>query len=1097
MENYKHIQHKIKAFIKKYYVNELIKGGILFFSLSLIYLLILVSLEHFLWMNSLSRSILFWSFVATSGVLFIKFILIPLFQLFRIAKGVTEEQAAKQIGHHFPEVSDKLLNLLQLHKQEHQSNLWLASIDQKAQELRPIPFRFAINFRSNLPYLKYAIFPLLVVLVIYFSGKINLFSSSYKRIVHYEKAYVPPAPFRFSIQNKRLKVRQKEHFLLKVVVDGRYLPENINIHFNDENYFLTETSSGHFQYEFIAPEKNLSFFLSANKVRSKTYTLDVVLVPQLISLEMQLDYPGYTRKKDETLKGTGNAQIPEGTKIRWTLQSKNTKRIKLSIADSVSIFNRENTFFSLDKTLYHSVNYSIATANENTGDYENLAYELDVIQDAPPKLNLQVKRDSSILSTYYFKGQISDDYGLTRLEIIYYPSQSKEKKQKKNIPISNSNYDSFLARFPGNLKLKPGVTYAFFFQVFDNDAVHGSKNTKSKIFVYRKLSRDAKNKKLLQHQKKNIEQLSQSLEKLNHFESKFKDISRLQKQQRNWSYTERKKLQNFLNQQKRQREMMLRYNKKLQKNLSQFTPEKKEDPYKESLLKRLRRNEKKLKGTEALLRKLEAYSKKIRSENLSEELQKLAKQNTSQQRNLKQLLELTKRYYVEQKTERLSEDLQNLGRQQKKLSQTKQKNSIEKQREINKKFNSIRKELEGLRKENKTLKKPMPLGTEPKTEKEINRLQKEATEKLKESEQQNKPGKSSKKQAQQKQQKAGEKMQQLSKKMSQKMSSFSTISLKADAEMLRQILDNLLTFSIQQEALMETFLNMDKTSPIYVEKLKRQNSLRTNFEHVDDSLFSLALRNPKIAGTITEKVTEVSFQLDKSITLLEDNKTRPATASQQYTVTQANELALFLDRILSNMRQQMGMGKSGKGNKPRGFQLQDIIKKQGEIGKSLKEQLQKQGKKQGKKSGKQGEKGKAGLYQIYQKQQRLRMALEKKIKESGLGKQAKNIVQKMKNTEKSLINQGGSSSLLQQILSLKHQLLELKNAAYQQGSKQKRQSESNQKKYNNNTSDSWMKAKEYFQNTEILNRQDLPLRQNYKELVKDYFRKRKSASDPH
>jgi len=152
MNNYQLIKHKLEAFIRKYYLNELLKGTLLFFAIGFLYFLITVSFEYFFWLNSFGRKILFWLFVGVEVALFARFILYPLAKLFKLSKGIDYEQASRIIGEHFPEVNDKLLNILQLHKNAKttDSELLLASIDQKSLELKPVPFQIAVNFKTVL-----------------------------------------------------------------------------------------------------------------------------------------------------------------------------------------------------------------------------------------------------------------------------------------------------------------------------------------------------------------------------------------------------------------------------------------------------------------------------------------------------------------------------------------------------------------------------------------------------------------------------------------------------------------------------------------------------------------------------------------------------------------------------------------------------------------------------------------------------------------------------------------------------------------------------------------------------------------------------------
>ena len=140
MNGYKNIEQKLHQFTHKYYRNELIKGSILFFSLGLLYLFLTLFLEHFLWLKPNARTFLFWLFIAVEFFLLIKFILIPISKLIGFRKGISLEESSKIIGSHFPEVQDKLLNILQLQDNGNSSDLILASINQKSNELAPIPF---------------------------------------------------------------------------------------------------------------------------------------------------------------------------------------------------------------------------------------------------------------------------------------------------------------------------------------------------------------------------------------------------------------------------------------------------------------------------------------------------------------------------------------------------------------------------------------------------------------------------------------------------------------------------------------------------------------------------------------------------------------------------------------------------------------------------------------------------------------------------------------------------------------------------------------------------------------------------------------------
>lgn len=1123
MSTFNIIQQKLEEFIKKYYTNELIKGAILFFAIGLLYLLITLLVEYFLWLNPLGRRILFWAFIIVEIGLFVRFIAFPIAKLFRLQKGIDYTQASKIIGNHFPQVSDKLLNVIQLNQNQRESELLAASIDQKAIELQPVPFKNAVNFKKNAKYLKYAAIPIFVFILFSTLGGMDIFSSSYKRVVHYDTAFEPPAPFSFIVMNDDLNAVENKPFTLKIRTQGTVVPENASINYSGETYYLQQTAPGLFEYTFQQPLESLDFNFKANKVTSREYTLEVVKTPSLLNFEMVLDYPLYTGKSDETLKSTGNATIPEGTRVKWNMTTKNTDAVALKTSDTIFSFSSKGENFSFERGVYNKLDYTITTSNEKLKDYENLAFSLNVVKDQFPEIEVQSKQDSTNTQRVFFLGQISDDYGLTKLRLVYFPEGEEKQAKMQLLPLNKTNFDQFTYAFPGNLYLDEGVSYEYYFEVFDNDAIHNFKSSKSGIYSFRKLTKDELEDEQLQNQQDAIKGLDKSLEEFKDQKQTLEELSRIQKEKNELNYNDRKKLYNFLKRQKQQEEMMKNFSKELKEELQNFQPENEEkDPFKEQLEKRLDESEKRLKENEKLLEELEKLQEKIAKEELTEKLEKLSKQNKNQEKNLEQLLELTKRYYVEKKAEKLAEELFEMGEEQEELAdKPKDENTKAAQEDLNKKFDEYKKQMEELQKENEALKKPLDIPEDKPAEQQIDEEQQKATDKL----EQQKPSEAGKNQKN-----AGQKMKQMSKAMQMQMKAGQGESIEEDVKMLRQIVDNLVVFSFQQEDLMEVFKKIEYGNPIFGKKLNVQNDLKTNFEHIDDSIFELSLRQPLIGTQINTTLTEIQYNIDKSLERLAENQTRQGIGNQQYTITGANDLAVLLSDILGNMQMQMqmsmgsGSGKGtpspGSGNSG-GFQLPDIIKKQESLGDKMKEGMSKEkkgsksgdegegegkGEGSGEGNGQDGENGRNGqngeqkegngnsedlngeLFEIYKQQQDLRNQLQDRLSKEGLKGNGGNLLKKMEGIEQQLLDKGFNQNTLQQMLNLKYELLKLDKADLEQGQENRRESQTYKKDFRNNVQLAPEDIKKYFNTTEILNREALPLRQDYKNKVQEYFK---------
>jgi len=1127
LENSNVIYGKLEAFIKKYYTNELIRGVIFFVGLGLLYLLFTLFVEYFLWLKPTGRTFLFWIFIAVEVFLFFRYILFPIFKLFKLQKGIDYAQASNIIGNHFTEVSDKLTNFLQLSNDKNESELLLASIEQKAGTLQPIPFGNAIRFSKNRKYLPLAILPILFFAFFYISGNSAMISQSMNRVVHFKEQFLPPAPFKFVLLNAVLQTEQNKDFIVRVKSEGKIVPENAMIFIGDESYFMESVKPGEFQFKIAKPMSNVAFHVEANDIASHEYELAVVAVPSIANFEMVLNFPGYLNKKSETVKGTGNAIVPEGTKVTWKMNTLATQNVDWTDSNSKSAFSKTENTFQLSKNILQNTEYQILTSNSRVQNYEKLSYQISVIKDQFPTINVNNAPDSLKVQKNYILGQVSDDYGLSKLQVVYYPKDKPEALKRGTIAVKSGVFDQFVFAFPSTLPVEEGVNYEYYFEIFDNDAIHHFKSTKSSVFSNRILTEEEKQDNVLQQQNENINSMEKSLKNQDKQLSEIDKLQKAGKEKDNLEFKDQQKVNDFIKRQKQQDELMKDFSKKMDENLDKFKSDKK-DEFKEELQKRLDNAEKDLEKNQKLLDELKELNDKIKNEELLDKLDKFKQNSKNQVKNLEQLVELTKKYYVEKKAEQLADKLDKLSEKQDKLSEDEKENKTEKQEEINKEFDKIQEDLKDLEKENKELKTPLDIPKDAEKEKSIDEDLKKASEELQ---------KQNKDKAKPKQKSAAKQMKQMSQQMQESMASGEMEQLEEDVKMLRQILDNLLAFSFSQEDLMGEFKGLKRGSPSFNKNLKLQQDLKLQFKHVDDSLFAMSLRNPKIAEDITKEIGNVHYNIDKSLESLVEAQIAKGLSHQQYTISSANKLADFLSDILNNM--QMSMSGAGSGGKPKpgqgqgsGMQLPDIIKKQEGLGEKMKQGMKPgdkpgegqkpgEGKKagDGKKPGEgdkpgQGEKGKSGkdgksggsgnsqggedgqdgegdakaIMEIYKEQKQLREALQNELEKKGLGGNGQNAVDQMKQIEKQLLNKGFNNETLQKALNLKYELLKLDKAVQLQGEEQKRQAETSKKQFNNQTNALPANLQDYLNSIEILNRQSLPLRSNFNQRVQEYFK---------
>lgn len=1090
----------------------------MFLCVGLLFALFLLIIEHFLWFSSLGRTLLFWFTVSFELVIFYGFILSPLFKLFQVQNGIGFETASKIVGEHFPEVKDKLLNVLQLKQQSDHTELLLASIEQKSNRLKTISFKKAVNFSENNKYIKYALLPILIIFIFYGAGKQYVFTDSLKRVVNYQAIYSPPAPFDFVVNNSSLSTLENESFTLKVLTRGSVVPETVKIIYDNDSFLLKSLSPGVFEYQFLQPKKTFNFKLFSGNVTSKSLQLTVVPTPVVLGLSLYVYPPDYTRQPTRKIVNNGNATVTEGAMLKWELLTKSTDSVVFLTGTSRSFFDKYNQQFTLSKQFFNSQGYTIKTSNSKLANFESLDYFINITKDKPPTIQVQMKRDSTMEASLYFYGQLSDDYGLRELNLHYFPTNNPSINKKIKLPLSEGNFLEFTHFFPSNLELLEDTAYSLYFEVLDNDPIHNYKSTRSRTFKYNHKSEKQIEALRINQQSQVTNALQKALKALAQENKTLKEISQNQKETPRLNYSDQLKLKQFIERQKSQDKLLETLNKSMQENLSQFKKTDK-DPFKKELQERLKSQEESLQKNEKLLEEIEKIASKIKKEELAEKLDEIAKQSKNKQRSLEQLLELTKRYYVTKKAEQINSQIKALSEEQELLSKTPSyQNTKSAQEALNDSFDQVRQELDALKKDNNSLSKPLSLPDDPSLEESIAKDQQEALANLDKKEESSEPNikQSALNQAQKSQKKAAQKLQQMAQKMGQKMGAGGAKQMAEDAEVLRQILDNLIFFSFEQEALMNR-VALPSTYPreLAVQLLKQSN-LRTHFEHVEDSLFALSLRQPMISEPINIEVTEVFFNIDKSLALLSENELQKGVSSQQFVMMATNKLADLLSEALSNMEAQLELS-SGQGQEE--MQLPDIIKSQEALSEEMEKKLGKKGKdsegesgdlkpgNKGKESGDQngtepssgskpsdstqgsGNEGDSGeLFEIFKQQQELRDALQDLLMKNGFSKSDNALLKSMSKIEESLINNGVTQNTLDQMNALKHQLLKLNKATLEQGEDSKRQSDTGVSTLTAEPSVGPETIKQYFNTTEILNRQSLPLRQDIQKKVQEYFK---------
>lgn len=1092
-ELYSGLLSKIDQYIRKFYLNQMLKGLIYTGTLLLIAFLLVVILEYMNNFGSLTRTILFYAFSSYLIVTVSYFIVVPFLHYNRLGKRISEEEAARTIGKHFPEVKDKLLNLLQLKKNGIGSlELLEASIEQKATELSPFKFSNAINLRENKQYLKYLLIPLLgtILLLIFYPDVVN---NSTKRLVRYDQHFEKPSPFNFIILNEQMEMFQFEDFHLEVKVEGNILPANMFVLVDGNKYRLKKKDKSHFYFTFKNLAEDLTFMVGTEDFYSKPHHIKVLAKPTLKNFYTDLHYPSYIGKENERFNNIGDLTVPEGTEINWNFKTINTDRLILNINDSMLLADKVNGFqFASSYTFVSNSHYDILQFNDHVEELAAIKYFIKVIKDQFPQISVTNYEDSIGYEHLFFTGDIMDDYGFSRL-VFSYKKKNENRFSTESIPFTKGiSKGQFFHTFRvADLELNPGESLEYYFQIWDNDAFNHFKSTRTNITTFRlpsidemKTATDRQSEHIKDQLKKNMQQAKQNKLEIAELKKRVlqkKNISWEDNQQLKELMAEQNKLQQSLKELSEENKLL----NKQHKNYAEDNEEirKKQEKIEEMFDALLTDEVKKL------LEDIEDLFEKMNKNDAMENFDDAEMSNEEMNNELDKMLELFKELEFEQKYGEMLTDLKKVTEKQKEALKSEGSNeSLEKeQQEIEKEFESIKKELNQLEELNEALDNKKELDVQKPAQEAISNQMEQAQDALQ---------KGNKKQGKQKQQEAAEAMEQMAQEMQEQMDKLQADQAMEDYEAIRQILDNLITLSFDQEGLILRSKQVHKKSDDYVLLVQEQYKLKDDCAIIKDSLVALSKRVFELESFITKELFALESNIDKSIDYLEQRKINNSYTKQQYAMTSLNNLALMLNESMEQMQQQMSMKMKGSqncqnpGSKPgsKPGDMEGMRSLQQKLGKQLEEM------KKGNKGGK-GRNGMSkGFAQMAQQQAKIRQMMQALNKELGKDgsdsfSEIEKLIQEMEQNEKDLVNKKLDSELINRQQEITTRMLEAEKAIKERELSDEREAEK-ANEYELLLPKSFEKYKKMKEKQLELYRTVPPsLKPFYKDLVEEYFNK--------
>ncbi len=1073
---------QIHRFKKRIFLNRLIRKVSLFLLLSFLIFTLASLMEFTFRLNTTGRLIIFITILISAGYLLFRFILAPLEAYLRVDKKMSDDEAARQLSGYIPGLEDRLLNYLQLRREAKQNDLLIAAIEQKTKSLSVFRFEDAISIRQDLRNFLISFVGISTLVILGSVPFKNIFLEPTSRIVQFNKTFVPPSPYEFNWINSDETLYFGESASLKFDIGGSALAEDVYILINRRKIKLSASQSADFEY-FIDKvyEDKLGFQLQCNGYLSQRFSAVVTKRPTLNFLQINLDYPDYTGRDYETISNTGNAEVPEGTILTWSVDTEFSDSVFILNNEMKSMLRKSGDTHVLQRQVLSDFPYEIRLFNASGTNSDKLLYEIEIIEDQYPELDVNVREDTLRFNYILLSGSVADDYGINSVKLHYAVDRGEEKVVSIPSISDNLNQPFYYQWFLDSLSLSKGSQITYYLSVSDNDAVNGSKTTKSRVFNFGIPS----SKTLAENASKSAQntdnQLDKTLQQAEDLNEQIKELQENLRGKRRLSWEDEKEIREMLAQKEILKEQVEQLKKQIEdtRNKTELSTENQELAKRAQELQQLMDevlDEETRRLYEELERLMDEQYQDINE--INENVEELDRKQENTIKSLERSIEMFKKFKfdlkadeiiqeaaeLEQALDSLSNEIEDMSNadenevaEENKLeeSNNSELDSLseegsegmseemkERAEELKQQMEELMENMEELREINESRNKPQDIEEAEEAADDAEQSMQDAEEEMQQNNQQE--GKKKLEEGSQSLQKLQQSLQQ-----SQSMSGE---TLQVNIQNLRNILDNLVTLSFDQEEIIQQFRGVTNVDPLYYELGEQQLALLDDSEIVYDSVAFLAEQIFAIQTVAMKELEEMKYTLEKSLEYIRAKEKGNALVNQQLAMSHMNKLANILSEILDQLQNASsgsGEGQSQK-NDPNLSQLQQ------QLNQKIREL---------KRSGKSGRELSEELARLAAEQERIREALEKmgimeqRGGENGKGENGngeggvegengeqikQQILDEMLQNEIDLVNKRINDRLINRQEQLLERLMDFEKASNERGEKEEREGETAQ-----------------------------------------------------
>lgn len=779
-----------------------------------------------------------------------------------------------------------------------------------------LPFNFIFKKIS-----KPIILIMLFILSSFISQKLE---NAIYRVLEFNKNFTPPLSHKLLLQNKHYTAIEGDTLNISLKISGE-LPENIlmlkknmntdkwsEISIIPDDSLITITTQN--------LSDNFNFLFQSEETKSDTGLVEVLKYPRMEKLSLDINYPDYTKKPDELIDIlTEPLNLIKGTEIIFNaVAEEKTDSVKITFNSTdttlVKRMDKENKKFTYSEKFMASTSFYLNLYKNKIKSKSPVKYEINIFNDEYPIVKVLSPENGYLIPDDLKIPLIcaaDDDYGILSM-YIYAEKEGNNGSEKKKIKqrLKFKTLEDNSRVFSGyvdlsELNLFPDDMITFFIRVYDNDRISGPKYADSDKISIKLPTLEQMFENVEDNYSTQEEMVLKQLEKSENIKDDIKKLSDELKVSNNMDSKNKMKLENMISQQKDMLQNLDKLDENIQKNIEEL---KKGSLLSKETLKKYEKLQKMMDEifTEDFKNKLQQINEMSDKEYSPKDFQKLLSELEEHQKqfeeSLEKTMEILKQIQNEYKLDKLIKKIEELIDKQEALNyealdEPMKDNLIAKENAIEKEYDKFKKELSGLDTTMQDISDQMKDGIKDiKEESENNNIDKDF---------ENFKNNSSEKQfdkAYQSGKDAQGKMEQLSSSLNNLKDQFVQEQKdKLDKE-IAEIIDRLLTLTIETEDLSDDTQDIGKESKTGSMTIVAHKHVLDSFIKVSDKIYEAAQKSFFIDNNVSMQINEVSKNLDRTENILINRNFRSSSYFLKASMGKINDLIVMLYDVRENIK---------------------------------------------------------------------------------------------------------------------------------------------------------------------------------------------------